>query len=104
MNVRLSYLRPLLEALSGLILPAFSVEVEAMWDARLQFPFFHLVDGSGQAEQYHPDENATLRLQPLQFSTVSWQIPPLYLQPCAVIKAHSAPSRIVVQIIGITSL
>ncbi len=38
---------------------------------------WHFKDGSGDTVQYHPDENSVLRLQPLHFSSISWQIPPL---------------------------
>ncbi len=71
------YLLLLLEALSGLIF-AFAVE-EALitCDAKLQSPVFHFNEGSGQAVQYHLEENSAVRLQPLHFSTTSWQIPPL---------------------------
>jgi hypothetical protein len=91
-----------LEALSGFILALACAAVELMCVAMLQLPIFHLRDGSGQDEQYQPDWTSTLRPQPLQFSTISWQIPPLYEQPFAVMKGHSLPSRTVVQIIGIT--
>jgi hypothetical protein len=47
--------RALLEALSGLIFAFLSVEIAAMCDARLQFPFFHFSIGSGHAEQNQPD-------------------------------------------------
>jgi hypothetical protein len=59
-----------LEAFSGLIL-AFAAPVAALtWDAMLQFPFFHFFEGSGQAEQYHPEENSAPRLQPWHCSTI----------------------------------
>jgi hypothetical protein len=64
-----------LDALSGLIFALEALEVEATWDAKLHFPFFHFAEGSGQAEQYQPDENSALRLQPWHCSTISWQIP-----------------------------
>jgi hypothetical protein len=47
------------------------------WVARLQLPYFHLLVGSGQAEQYQPDEISKERWQPLHCSTISWQTPPL---------------------------
>jgi hypothetical protein len=70
------YFLALLEALSGLIFCFLPVAM-VMWDARLQFPFFHFSDGSGHAVQYQPAENSWTRLHPLQVSTVSWQSPPL---------------------------
>jgi len=59
-----------LEALSGLSLAFADVVAALIWDAMLQFPFFHLTDGSGQAAQYQPDENWTPRLQPWHCSTI----------------------------------
>jgi hypothetical protein len=71
------YLFPLLDALSGLIL-AFDPEAAlATCEAKLQSPVFHFSEGSGHAEQYHPEEYSVVRLQPLHCSTISWQIPPL---------------------------
>lgn len=97
------YLLPLLDAFSGLIL-TFDTELSlTTCDAKLQFPFFHFNEGSGQAVQYHLEENSALRLQPLHCSTISWQIPPLYEHPFAVIKGHSLPSLTVVQTIETTS-
>jgi hypothetical protein len=55
----------------------------------LQWPLFHLTLGSGQTEQNQPEAYSLFRLQPSQGSTVSWQIPPLYEHPLAVIKGHS---------------
>jgi len=56
MDRRLHYLLPRLEALSGLSF-VFAAEASAeMWDARLQFPFFHLREGAGHAVQYQPVE------------------------------------------------
>jgi hypothetical protein len=63
------YLRALLEALSGLILALLAAASELTWDARLQLPFFHFIDGSGHAVQYQPDENSDPRLQPAHCST-----------------------------------
>ena len=63
----------------------------------LQFPTFHFNSGSGHAVQNQPEENSEPRLQPLHCSTISWQIPPLYVQPLDVMKGHSIPSLIVVQ-------
>jgi hypothetical protein len=66
-----------LDALSGLI---FAFDVEAAFvtcEAKLQSPVFHFSEGSGHAEQYHPEAYSMLRLQPSQCSTISWQIPPL---------------------------
>ena len=74
---KLHYRLPRLDALSGLSF-AFAEEIAAeMWDARLQFPFFHLMEGSGHAVQYQAVEASKARLQPLHCSTISWQIPPL---------------------------
>jgi hypothetical protein len=64
-----NYLRALLEALSGLILALLPVVAELTWEARLQFPFFHFVSGSGHALQYQPDEYSDPRLQPWHCST-----------------------------------
>jgi hypothetical protein len=91
------------EALSGLIFWVVSAMLVLTWVARLQFPFLHLTVGSGQAEQYQPDSISRLRPQPLHCSTISWQTPPLYPQPLAVIKAHSLPFRMVVHFIDISS-
>ena len=63
------YLRALLEAVSGLIFALEAADAELTWDARLQLPFFHFTDGSGQAVQYQPDENSDPRLQPWHCST-----------------------------------
>ncbi len=71
------YLFPLLDALSGLIFAFEEEEALITCDAKLQSPVFHFSEGSGQAVQYHLEENSALRLQPLHFSTISWQIPPL---------------------------
>lgn len=100
---RSGYFLERFEALSGLIFWVVSVMLVLTWVARLQFPFFHLTVGSGQAEQYHPDSISRVRPQPLHCSTISWQRPPLYPQPLAVIKAHSLLFRIVVHFIGISS-
>jgi hypothetical protein len=53
--------------------------------------------------QYHADEYSVLRLQPLHFSMISWQIPPLYEQPLAVMKGHSLSFLTVVQTIVVTT-
>jgi hypothetical protein len=96
------YFFPLLDALSGLIL-AFDDETAFMTCvAKLQSPVFHFSEGSGHAEQYHAEAYSMLRLQPLHCSMISWQIPPLYVHPFAVIKGHSKPFLTVVQTIGIT--
>ena len=97
------YLLPRLDALIGFSFVFFEEELEAMWVARLQLPFFHFDDGSGHAVQNQPDEYSELRLQPSQFSTISWQTPPLKEHPCVVIKGHSIPSLTVVQTNGTTS-
>jgi hypothetical protein len=70
--------------------------------AKLQSPFFHLTEGSGQAAQYQPEENSETRLHPWHSSTIGWQPPPLKEQPFFVIKMHSILSFTVVQTIGIT--
>ena len=88
----------LLDAFNGLILAFAFLGSAVIWEARLQFPFFHFIEGSGQAVQYQPDDSSALRLQPSHFSMTSWQIPFLYEQPFAVIKRHSTPSLIVEQI------
>jgi hypothetical protein len=98
-----SYFLERLDALSGLIFCVFSAMLVLTWVARLQLPFFHLIVGSGQAEQYQPDVTSRVRLHPLQFSTISWHTPPLYPQPLAVMKPHSIPSRTVVHFIITTS-
>jgi len=72
----LIYLLPRLDALSGFTFLVVVVVV-ATWVAKLQFPAFHFRAGSGQAEQNQPAEYSVPRLQPLHFSTISWQIPPL---------------------------
>ena len=91
------------EALSGLIFCVVSEMLVLTWVARLQLPFFHLMVGSGQAEQYQPVAISRVRPQPLHCSTISWQTPSLYPQPLAVIKAHSLPLRTVVHFIDVTS-
>jgi hypothetical protein len=98
-----NYLRERLDAFSGLTFWALSAMLVLTWVARLQLPFFHLLVGSGQAEQYHPEAISRVRLQPLHCSTISWQTPPLYPQPLAVMKAHSWPLRTVVHFIEKTS-
>jgi len=64
-----AYLLFRLDAFSGLIFAFALVDSTAIWVARLQFPFFHLTEGSGQAVQYHPEESSEPRLQPLHCST-----------------------------------
>jgi hypothetical protein len=64
-----AYLFFLLDAFSGLIFAFDLVDSTAIWVARLQFPFFHLTEGSGHAVQYHPDESSVPRLQPLHCAT-----------------------------------
>jgi hypothetical protein len=71
------YRLPLLDALSGLSLFCWAPALLVTWEAMLQSPVFHFNAGSGQAVQNHPEENSALRSQPLHFSTISWQIPPL---------------------------
>ncbi len=92
----------LLEALSGLILEFLIWGSFVTWVAKLQFPFFHLTEGSGQAVQYQPEGNSEARLHPWHSSTIWWQAPPLKEQPFLVIKTHSNPCFTVVQSIGIT--
>ena len=92
-----------LDAFNGLIFCAVSDMLELTWVARLQLPFFHLLVGSGQAAQYHPEAISSVRLHPLHCSTISRQTPPLYPQPLAVMKAHSMPLRTVVHFIENTS-
>jgi hypothetical protein len=91
------------DALSGLILVADVETLVVTWDARLQFPCSHFDAGSGQAVQYHAEENSALRLHPPHCSTVVWQTPPLNEHPLGVIKRHSIPFLTVVQTIGTTS-
>jgi hypothetical protein len=43
-----------LDAFKGFNLAFSSLTVRVMWVARLQLPYFHLVAGSGAAEQYQP--------------------------------------------------
>jgi hypothetical protein len=74
---RLNYLRLRLEALSGLIFICAEDAALETWVAMLQLPFFHFKEGSGHAVQNHPLATSVFRLQPLQFSTISWQNPPL---------------------------
>jgi hypothetical protein len=64
-----AYLFSLLDAFSGLIFALALEDSTATWVAMLQFPFFHLMEGSGQAVQYQPDESSVPRLQPLHCST-----------------------------------
>ena len=92
----------LLDALSGLILAFLIWFSFVVCVAKLQLPFFHLTKGSGQAVQYHPEENSEARLHPWHSSTVGWQPPPLKEQPFFVIKMHSNPFFTLVQTIGIT--
>lgn len=101
---QMDYFLERLEAFNGLIFWAVSAMLELTCVARLQFPFFHLVVGSGQAAQYHPEAISRVRLHPLHCSTISRQTPPLYPQPLAVMKAHSMPLRTVVHFIDKTSL
>jgi len=91
-----------LDAFSGLIFVLALLDSTTKWVARLQLPFLHLMEGSGQAVQYHPEESSVPRLQPLHCSTIWLQIPPLYEHPFEVIKEHSMPFLIVAQFIGIT--
>jgi hypothetical protein len=100
---QMDYFLERFEAFNGLIFWAVSAMLELTWVARLQFPFFHLVVGSGQAVQYHPEAISRVRLHPLHCSTISRQTPPLYPQPLAVMKAHSMPLRTVVHFIENTS-
>jgi hypothetical protein len=71
------YLLLRLDAFSGLIFVLALLDSTAKWVARLQLPFFHFMEGSGQAVQYHPEESSVPRLQPLHCSTIWLQIPPL---------------------------
>jgi len=64
------YLFVRLAALSGLILVWTEPTVLVTCVARLQFPFFHLIEGSGHAVQYQPDANSPPRLHPLHCSTI----------------------------------
>ena len=73
----LHYLLPRFDAFNGLIFVFAEAASAAMWEAMLQFPFFHFREGSGQAVQYQALESSLVRLQPLHCSTISWQIPPL---------------------------
>jgi hypothetical protein len=93
-----------LDALSGLIL-VFLIPVSfARCVAKLQLPYFHLTEGSGQAVQYQPEENPEARLHPRHSSTIGWQDPRLNEQPFLVIKMHSDPSFTLVQVIEIAPL
>jgi hypothetical protein len=65
------YFRERLEAFSGLTFWEASATLVLAWVARLQLPVFHLVEGSGQAAQYHPEEISSVRLHPLHCSTIS---------------------------------
>jgi hypothetical protein len=65
-----AYLPLRLDAFSGLILVVSLTDSAATWVARLHRPLFHLMEGSGHAVQYHPDENSAPRLQPLHCSTI----------------------------------
>jgi hypothetical protein len=64
------YLLLRLDAFSGLILLVSLTASTTTWVARLQRPLFHFIEGSGQAVQYHPDENSAPRSQPLHCSTI----------------------------------
>jgi len=66
-----------LEALSGLILASAFAVVMRRWVARLQWPSFHFMVGSGQAVQYYPEGCSMMRWQPSHASTTSRQDPPL---------------------------
>jgi hypothetical protein len=59
------YLLLRLDAFSGLIFVLALLDSTAKWVAMLQLPFFHFMEGSGQAVQYHPEESSAPRLQPL---------------------------------------
>jgi hypothetical protein len=92
-----------LDAFNGLIFCADSDMLELTCVAKLQLPFFHLVVGSGQAAQYHPEAISRVRLHPLHCSTISRHTPPLYPQPLAVMNPHCMPFRTVVHFIENTS-
>jgi hypothetical protein len=88
-NHKQCYMFPRLDALIGLSLAWLVAEFVETWVARLQLPFFHFMVGSGHTAQYQPLSSSDLRLQPSHCSMTSWQNPPLYVQPLAVIKEHS---------------
>ncbi len=67
---RIAYRLLRFDALSGLIFALALLDSTVTWVARLQSPFFHLTEGSGQALQYQPLESSVPRLQPLHCSTV----------------------------------
>ena len=92
-----------MDALSGLTLLFSILTTSFTWVARLHLPFFHLVDGSGQAVQYHPEEYWEVRPHPSQASTAGWQQPPLNEHPFFVMKIQSTPGFTVEQSMGITS-
>jgi hypothetical protein len=63
------------------------------------FPVIHLLAGSGYAMQYLPADKSMILVQPSQFSTTTWQLPPLKPQPFFVMKPHSFPTLMVWQTI-----
>ena len=89
------YLPRRLDALIGFNFAFASEAVFCTWVARLQLPFFHFMEGSGNAAQNQPPSCCSLRLQPLQASMISAQDPPLKEQPFAVMNVHFLPFRVV---------
>jgi hypothetical protein len=65
------------DAFNGLTLAFAAAAAATTCVARLQFPRFHLIPGSGHELQYQPDSIWVARSQPWQVSTISWQKPPL---------------------------
>jgi hypothetical protein len=60
-----------LDAFKGFSFVLVSAGAATMCVARLQLPFFHFNDGSGQVEQYHADEYSVPRPHPLHLSIIS---------------------------------
>ena len=84
-----------LDALIGLSFPFASETCACTCVARLQFPCFHFVAGSGNAEQNQPLSCSSVRPHPVQASMISAQEPPLKVHPAALINVHFFPFLVV---------
>lgn len=71
--------------------------------AMLQFPFFHLLAGSGKIMQYFSERYSVTLWQPSHLSIIGWQLPPINWHPFLLIKTHSEPFLTVVQTMITTS-
>jgi len=66
-----------LDAFKGLTLAFAVTTFETTCVAKLQFPRFHFMAGSGHELQYQPDSFWVARPHPWQDSITSWHDPPL---------------------------